>query len=265
VCAVSYLNTVPLVWGMLHGPQRALFDLSFAVPSACADEVAAGRADIGIVPVAELLQHPWKIYRGTGIACRGAVRSILLISKKPFGEIQTLAADSGSRSSVRLARVILGNQHGSDPAIITMAPDPGPMLEIADAALLIGDAALLADPDALRSSGLHVADLGEEWLKLSGLPMVFAVWAGPAEFHSRHTEQAFVDSCRYGLARIDQIVANEYRARGITEALAREYLTRHIVFELGDNEYLGMDAFLKAVAALPTPRYIEPATAASEK
>jgi chorismate dehydratase len=265
VCAVSYLNTVPLVWGMLHGPQRGLFDLSFAVPSACADEVASGRADIGIVPVAALLDHPWRVFHGTGIACRGAVRSILLISTKPFAQIETLAADSGSRSSVRLARVILGNQYGTDPAILTLAPDLHRMLELADAALLIGDAALLADPDALRLEGLHVADLGEEWVTLSGLPMVFAVWAGPGEFHTAHNEQAFVDSCRYGLERIDEIASHEYLRRGITSALAREYLTEHIVFELGDNDYLGMKTFLRAAAALPAARYIEPAAAASEK
>jgi chorismate dehydratase len=265
VCAVSYLNTVPLVWGMLHGPQQGLFDLTFAVPSACADEVAAGRADIGIVPVATLPGNSWEIYRGTGIACRGPVRSILLISKKPFGDIQVLAADSGSRSSVLLSRVILSNAFGADPAIVTMPPSVESMLEVADAALIIGDAALLADPAALRSSGLHVADLGEEWVKLSGLPMVFAVWAGPAEFHTEQAERAFIESCRFGLQRIDDIVAGEYQHRGISAALAAKYLTEHVVLELGESEYRGMEQFLSAAASLKAPEYIEPATAESEK
>lgn len=261
MCAVSYLNTVPLVWGMLHGPQSSLFDLSFAVPSACADEVAAGRADIGIVPAASLPGRPWEIYRGAGIACRGPVRSILLISKKPFRAIEVLAADSGSRSSVQLARIVLTSAFGSNPAIATMAPDLDSMLDFADAALLIGDSALRADPDALRASGLHVADLGHEWVKMSGLPMVFAVWAGPAGFRTSELERAFIESCRFGLDRIGDIVAGEHRGRGISEALAKEYLTEHIVFELGENEYRGMRCFLDAAAALAAPRYIEPAAA----
>lgn len=250
---------------MLHGPQRGLFDVSFAVPSACASEVAAGRADIGIVPVATLIGEPWKIYRGAGIACRGPVRSILLISKKPFRDIRILAADSGSRSSVQLARVFLSNVHSVDPAILTLHPDLEGMLASADAALIIGDSALRADPVALRASGLYVADLGHEWVSLSGLPMVFAVWAGPAEFHNEATERAFVESCRFGTDRIGEIVASEHRGRGVSAALAETYLTEHVVFELGEREYRGMEQFLDAVASLAPPRYIEPATAQQEK
>jgi predicted solute-binding protein len=74
VSVVSYLNTVPLVWGMLHGRQRGLFDLSFAIPAECADRLADGRADIGIVPSVELNRQKLDIIRGTGIACQGPVR-----------------------------------------------------------------------------------------------------------------------------------------------------------------------------------------------
>src|SRR5437016_7821627 len=86
VCAVSYLNTSPLVWGMLHGPQQGLFDLSFQVPSGCADDVASGAADIGIIPSFELTRQALDIIPGTGIACHGAVRSILLVSARPAAE-----------------------------------------------------------------------------------------------------------------------------------------------------------------------------------
>src|SRR5947207_760569 len=97
VCVVSYLNTVPLVWGMLEGPQRDDFDLSFALPAECAARLKDGRADIGIVPIAAFLDQPLAIFRGAGIACRGAVRTILLISKVPFSSIRTFATDAGSR------------------------------------------------------------------------------------------------------------------------------------------------------------------------
>jgi predicted solute-binding protein len=237
---------------MLEGPQRDLFDLSFAVPSACAEQLHDGRADIGIVPVAALLEQRLTIFRGTGIACRGAVRTILLISKKPFAEIRVLAVDSGSRTSVLLSRIVLGRLHGATPSLIAMPPELPLMLAVADAALVIGDAALLLDPEELRLRDLFVADLGEEWLTVTGLPMVFALWAGRAEVHNPANEAAFVDSCRYGLSHIDDIVASEHQRRGVSAELVRDYLTRNIVFEIGDEETRGLQMFLEAAAALPT-------------
>ena len=265
MCAVSYLNTVPLVWGMLEGPQRGVFDLTFEVPSVCAAQLRSGEADIGIVPVYALLEQDLAIFRGTGIACHGAVRTILLISKVPLHDVDVLAVDSGSRTSVNLARLILSKVHGSHPSLIVMEPKLDEMLAAADAALIIGDAALAQDPDALRERGLIVADLGEEWLLLTGLPMVFAVWAGRNEVHTPEAEQAFIESCRYGMAHMDEIVSHEHFARGVSAELAREYLTRYIVFELGEAEYRGMDRFLAEAAELPEAQYIQPAAAASEK
>jgi predicted solute-binding protein len=265
VCAVSYLNTVPLVWGMLHGPQRGVFDLTFAVPSACAAEVRDGESDIGIVPTATLLEQNLKIFRGTGIACHGPVRTILLISKKTFREIGFLAVDSGSRTSVMLARVLLAQVWRAQPALIAMPPGLDPMLEVADAALIIGDPALLLDPDALRSQGLHVADLGHEWTRFSGLPMVFAVWAGHRAVYTPANEAAFIGSCQYGLEHLDDIVAAEHARRGITPELARHYLTENLVLELGETEYRGMTAFLESAAALPPAQYLELAAATTEK
>jgi len=93
VCAVSYLNTAPLVWGAVHGEEKDQMDLSFAVPSICAERVAEGDADVGLVPVIEAARHGWASVEGIGIACRGAVRSILLISKVPYERIETLAVD----------------------------------------------------------------------------------------------------------------------------------------------------------------------------
>src|SRR6478672_9925674 len=106
---------------MLHGPQRGMFDLEFRIPAGCADQLASGAADIGIIPSFELTRQKLEILPGAGIACHGAMR------------------------------------------------------EIADAALIIGDPALHIDPASLP---WHVYDLGAEWMELTGLPMVFAVWAG---------------------------------------------------------------------------------------
>jgi predicted solute-binding protein len=245
VCAVSYLNTLPLVWGMLHGGQRDLFDLSFCVPAECADRLGNGTADIGIVPCAELPRLGLEIIRGTGIACRGPVRSILLISRVAPDRIQTLATDSSSRTSVMLARILLAKRYGAEPKLISMAPDLPSMLEVADAALIIGDPALHLDPLTIP---FHVLDLGAEWMNFTGLPMVFAVWAGTKSVITSELERVFAASCQFGLEHLAGIAASEGPARGIAESLALTYFHKNIVFELGEAEYRGLDTFLQYAA-----------------
>ena len=239
---------------MLHGPQRDLFELSFAVPSECADRVARGESDIGILPVVEVERLGLESIAGTGIACRGAVRSILLISKVPPREIRTLAADTSSRTSVMLARVILAEGYGCVPILLPHAPVLEPMLAEADAALIIGDPALHLDPAQLP---FHVLDLGAEWERLTRLPMVFAIWAGSKEVITPDLPAAFLGSYRFGAEHLDDIIKQEAAARGIPEDLARRYLTSHIHFELGDPEYRGMRVFLDKCGRLesaPAPR-----------
>ncbi len=247
VCAVSYLNTVPLVWGLEHGAQRDIFELNYALPSECADQLATGDADIGIVPVIEIARQKLDYFRSTGIACRGAVRSILLVSKVPIREIKMLATDTGSRTSVMLSRVILAEKYGVTPKLISRRAELAPMLGEADAALVIGDPALHLDPATLPFETL---DLGSEWTQFTARPMIFALWSGKKEVMHPRYEQAFLDSCRAGLAHIDEIVTAQSPIRGITPQLAREYLTSHIVFELTDRDHEGLSLYLKYAAAL---------------
>ena len=250
VCAVSYLNTVPLVWGLLHGEQRDRYDVSFAIPSECADRLADGRADIGIVPVVEVARLGLNVIPGAGIACNGPVRSILLVSKVPFGEIRTLAADTSSRTSVQLARVILAHRFDAEPLLIPHPPRLAEMMSAADAALIIGDAALAVDIASLPWRWL---DLGDEWKRMTGLPMVFAVWGARRELpEAAYSAADFVDSVRFGMSDLDTIVAAEHVRRGMTAELVREYLTRNVVFPLGDNEQMGMRRFLTLASELPT-------------
>src|SRR5260370_34775930 len=127
---------------MLHGEQQGLFDLSFAFPAECADRLADGRADIGIVPSVELNHQKLEPIRGTGIACRGPVRSILLISKVPFDQIQTFATDSSSRTSVALSRIVLARKYSVEPKRFSQPPHLAVILGQSAAALIICEAAL---------------------------------------------------------------------------------------------------------------------------
>jgi chorismate dehydratase len=251
VSAVSYLNTWPLVWGFEHGPQKGLYDLRFDLPSACADAVGSGEADMGLVPCAELDRLELDFLPQLGIACDGPVRSILLISKRPFAEIRTLAADSGSRTSVALTRIVLAEQYGCRPSIAPQPPKVDDMLAGSDAALIIGDPALRLAPE---TPGYQTLDLGAAWTSWTGLPMVFAVWAGKSRFLTPQVAQTFSDSYAWGRQHMDEIVKRAECERGFPAALAREYLTRHIVFELSPKHLKGLQLYrdyVRALSSLP--------------
>lgn len=242
VGAVSYLNTVPLVWGMLRGPQREQVQLSFSIPSDCAAEMERGDIDVGLVPVAEIARQGLEILPGVGITCLGAVRSILLFSRVPWSEVRTLAADLSSRTSVELARVVLRERFGVEPEITRQVPVIETMLAEAEAALVIGDPALRLSPETLPFEWM---DLGAEWLALTGLPMVFAAWAGKEGLPIDALSEITRSSYRFGWERLDEIVEAEYSARAITRELARKYLRQYIRFDLGHKEMEGLDAFFR--------------------
>ncbi len=227
---------------MLHGEQRGLFDLHLCVPAECADRLESGAADVGIVPSVEVSRLDLEIIRGAGIACREAVRSILLVSKEPFESISSLAADTSSRTSVQLARILLARNHGARPQVVPHGPDLQVMLGTADAALIIGDNALRVNIERLP---YRWSDLGAEWTSSTGLPMVFAVWAGRRERVTPDLAEPFLASCRFGMEHLDDIVRAEAAGRGFSEAFVREYLTRNLCLELGEREYAGLELFLR--------------------
>jgi chorismate dehydratase len=237
--AVSYLNTRPLVWGFLHGPQAGEHQLDFDLPAVCAQRLAARQVEAGLVPVIEAGRQHLTPIGSLGIACRGPVRSILLLSKVPVREIRTLALDHSSRSSVMLTRIILAEQYRIWPETITLAPDLPAMLGRADAALIIGDPALRIDPS---STGLHVLDLGEEWFRLTALPMVFAIWA--AHDHNDSLADSLLRSFEFGRAHLEDIVAAEAAQRQIEPALAYRYLNSIIQYELSADHKRGMKLYI---------------------
>jgi predicted solute-binding protein len=247
VSAVSYLNTWPLVWGFLHGEQKGIFDFRFDLPAHCAAALERGDADIGLVPCAELDRLGLDFLPELGIACDGPVRSILLISKCPFEEIRTLAADSSSRTSVALARILLAERFDCRRLNVTPhLPRLEDMLADCDAALIIGDPALRLEPATLP---YHTLDLGEEWRRWTGLPMVFAVWAGRRKALTPEAAAAFSASYRWGKSHMDEIVRRAAE-HGFQETLARDYLTRHIEYELSGRHLRGLELFRSQVRLL---------------
>lgn len=238
--AVSYLNTRPLVWGLMSGPQSGQVQLDFDLPAVCAQRLASKEVDVGLVPVIEAARQHLTQIGSLGIACTGEVRSIQLISKVPIADIRTLALDASSRSSVMLAHIILEQGYKVTPETSVMQPDLSVMLGKSDAALIIGDPALRLDPN---SDGLHSIDLGEEWFKLTALPMVFAIWAGHKQ--DAGLAKTLQESYEYGKAHLDDIVMAEAAQRSIWPGLAYLYMKSIIQYELTEDHKRGMKLYIE--------------------
>lgn len=241
ISVVQYLNTVPLIWGMLHGEQRGKFELDFTTPARCADAVHQGTADVGIIPSIEYPRlERAEIVAGVSIAAKGKVRSVLLLSNTPVGKIGSVALDNSSRTSIALVTILLREFYGRAFEPIPFAPDPDAMLERADAALVIGDPAL-----AYRGRAATVLDLGEEWKKFTGLPFVFALWVGRAEAKLGRWRADFTSSRDYGLARVDEI-ATQYAPRyGLSREEVKVYLTGNIDYTLDEENLKGLGLFYR--------------------
>ena len=163
VSVVDFVNAWPVTWGFLKGAVEGFLPIT-DVPSACADRLARGEVQAGIIPAIEAARIPGvRIVRGVGIAAYDRVRSVLLVSRVPFERIRSVALDTSSRSSAAIVRLLLADLYDVHPEYHRAVPELPRMLATADAALLIGDPALTANLE-----GLHVLDLAEGWNRLTG-------------------------------------------------------------------------------------------------
>lgn len=211
------------------------FDLILAPPSACAEVMKQGQADIGLVPVAALNElEDIRIITDFCIGAKGAVASVLLISQKPLHEIRTIALDDDSRTSVELIRVLARNFWKIDPKIVQNTPENQAYI---DATLAIGDKCFTLD----RSNRM-VIDLAEEWYRFTGLPIVFACWVAKKSIRPS-VEKLFDQAIRYGIGH--KLLSIEMIRETLPQGLdAENYLSRNISFELDEEKRKGLGLFL---------------------
>jgi chorismate dehydratase len=244
ISAISYLNTAPLMWDFEHGEAGKQFEIGYTVPSRCAAELAAGTADIGIIPSAAYTFVPeLRILPAVAIASKQAVRSILLVSTKPLEKIRSVALDSSSLTSVALTRILFEKHWRIKPTFISHSPDLASMLCTSDAALLIGDPALRVDRSRYRAW-----DLAEEWIKFTGMPFVFAFWAvreSSLNCCELDLTTIFQESRDNGLrpANLDRLAQTWAPKLGMSEADIRSYLTGNIHYFLDSACLEGLQAF----------------------
>jgi predicted solute-binding protein len=272
ISIVQYLNTAPLVRGFTHGALQGKYQLSFTVPSQCADALRTNAADIAIIPAIEYPRmQNLVVLPGLSITSKHAVRSLLLVSTKAVREVSRIALDRSSRSTQALVRILCQKWWGIAPEFAEAEPDLPAMLQKSDAALLIGDPALRlalkAEPHtegdragALRCSGesvgfpgiatLYLYDMVEEWRGLSGLPAVLAVWAARPEVATPEVVRDFQESLAQGLLQLDAISAEASKEMRLPAADLRRYFSENIDYGLDEENLQGLRLFFKVAAEI---------------
>lgn len=235
---VGFTNTLPLAFELDQHMDRAL--ILRATPAQIADDLEAGKLDVGMVPVATLAaHHEWGVVPGLGIASEGPVRSVLLHSRVPISRVQTLVTDPASRTSNTLARLWLKHRHDLSPKVIPGPPEPENRLELGEATVVIGDDALFWQADVQES-----IDLGGAWTEWTGLPFVFAVWAGPGA-RKPGLSEALHACYRVNARRIPALAEGAAPKDESRRALITSYLTHSIRYRLGERENEGLRRFLQ--------------------
>ena len=241
--AVSYLNTRPLVHGLDAHPD---FVLRFDVPSRCAELLEAGTIDLGTIPSFEYARNPdYFIVPHVAIASSHAVDSVAMFTRRDIRDIRSIALDTSSRTSANLLRLLCAAWFKIQPAFVDAPPDLDRMLAEHDAALLIGDPALFTDAPSL---GLRKVDLGSVWREMTGLPFVWAFWAGRIDAAGPRVCRALAETRDRGIPAIDAIAADFAPGDPARAAKVARYLRESIAYDLDGPFETGLRTFYTLLA-----------------
>jgi len=230
---VSYLNTKPLVYGLEKSLIKHSFTLQKDVPSICARRLLEDEVAVGIIPSIEYARAKGglKIIPDLSIASREEVKSVELFFNKDIKNISTIAVDTSSRTSVALLKILLQEKYELAPEYKPMVPDLNTMLQEADAALIIGDKAL-----HYQAEQPNKLDLASEWYDLTGLPFVFAFWAGTESGLSMEDVEAIHESYKLGAKNIDNISREFAKNQPYDWQFYADYLNTNISYQFSDEE-----------------------------
>ena len=251
--AVEYLNARPLVFGLEQQPK---FDVRFDLPARCAELLHAGETDLGLIPSIEFLRaasgpNTYRIVPDLAIGSRGPVASVAIFTTRDIVDVRSIALDTSSRTSVALTRVMCARIFGISPTFESQGPDLPSMLERADAALIIGDNALFLGegPVRVRSGAserfvsVQKIDLGALWTSTTGLPFVYAFWAGRPGVVSPEDVTVLCHARDEAMARTREVAEAYYPGEPSRQAVAESYLRDNIKYSLGPEERAGLERF----------------------
>jgi len=291
ISIVEYLNTAPLVWGFTDGPLAGKYDLSFTVPSQCAEALRCGEADIAIIPSIEYQRIDGLVaLPGMAIAAKREVRSLLVVSKRPIDMARKIALDTSSRATAALVRILAKEHWGIQPEFVDGSPDVSEMLENADAAMVIGDPALRislkmealarkapggdcceGDPEDMPVPGFEttfVYDVTHQWREMTGKAAVMAFWAARENVIDDRVVADFAASKKYGVDRVREISEAASIKLDMPPRALERYLTENINFDLDGENLAGLHLYYEKAAAhglIPRAKSLRFAATANSK
>jgi chorismate dehydratase len=238
VAAVSYLNTKPMLWGIERSPVMNEIDLLVDYPSNLAKSLTEGKIDMALLPVAAMPGIPGaRIVGEYGIAADGEVASVCIFSKQPLEEVTSVYLDYQSRSSVRLATLLLKEYWKKEVELLPAPVDYIDHIKGTTAGVIIGDRAL-----EQRHNFTYIYDLAQTWKDWTGLPFVFAAWIAnkdlPQDFIQR-----FNAANAEGLKHIEEVVA----AHSFPHYDLQTYYRKNIHYHLDAQKLMGLEAFLELI------------------
>ena len=243
ISVVDFLNARPLTWGLLQDPPPGVA-VSRDMPSACAAKLAAGEADVGLIPSIEYQRIPGlRVVPGLGIAAASEVRSVLLVSDVSRDRIRSVSLDPASRTSTALTRILLKRVYGIEPTYEEAGGRRQEAGAKTDARLIIGDPALKT-----RLNGHVVLDLAAEWRAFSGHPFVFAFWAVRESAATPDVAAILRGSYARGRDEFDRMVREEAAASGLSEPVVEDYLKHALHFELDAGDLEGLALYYRLAA-----------------
>jgi len=244
VAAVSYLNTIPFLYG-LEKDEKLLsqLDIRLEYPSKCADLLKSDVVDLALIPVAEIPQIPnATIISNYCIGAVGKVNTVMLYSHCPLDEIETIALDYQSRTSVMLTKVLVKNFWKIEVSFEQTAPGYIGAIKGAKAGLVIGDRAF-----DLNGTFPYEYDLAEEWFKFTGLPFVFACWVANKPLESSFVNQ-FSEALNAGLENKEKAITDWQKKENSSIDL-KSYLNDAISYEFDATKKGALNKFLSLISA----------------
>lgn len=242
ISAVSYTNTKPFIYGLQHSSIQNSIDLSLDTPSDCAHKLIDNKADIGLIPVAAILNLPyWQLVSAYCIGAVGAVNSVFIFSNCPIEEVDIIQLDPESRSSNNLAKVLFKNYWKLAPKHIINAVDYANPSNRKTAFVQIGDRTF-----GKKNQFPFVYDLAEVWQQFTGLPFVFAAWVANKPIGPEFMV-AFNKALKAGLDSREELLK---QLPVYPDFDLRDYLFNKLDFDLTDDKRQALDLFLDYIKKL---------------
>jgi chorismate dehydratase len=239
ISAISYLNSIPFIYGLRNSQISKIIDLQLDYPANCAKKIISGDVQLALAPVAIIpnLKESY-IISDYCIGAKGAVDTVCLYSDVPIDKIDSIFLDYQSKTSVELLKILLREYWKFHPKLITSNKGFEGKINSENAALVIGDRAF-----DLNKKHQYVYDLSAIWYEMTGFPFVFAAWVSNIKLSDSFVNQ-FTRALCMGVNNIDLAIENE-SVINLNNKCQSDYINSKISYTLDAEKIKGMELFFE--------------------